>query len=50
MPVLVVAAGYVVCAIVVVRGAPALVLSSLVVLAGAFAVLLSRPKTAAKGT
>lgn len=45
--VLVVAAAFVVCAVVPGRGQLALVLSSLVVIAGAFAALLSRPKTAA---
>ncbi|MEV6907668.1 hypothetical protein [Amycolatopsis sp. NPDC051071] len=48
--VLIVAAAYVLCAVVLAQGQLALVLSSLVVLAGAFAVLLSRPKTAAEGT
>ncbi|WP_181771011.1 hypothetical protein [Amycolatopsis pittospori] len=48
--VLVVAAAYVLCAVVLTQGALALVLSSLVALAGAFAALLSRPKTAAEGT
>ncbi|MFI9453238.1 hypothetical protein [Amycolatopsis sp. NPDC052450] len=46
--VLVVAAAFVLCAVVLARGQLALVLSSLVVLAGAFAALLSRPKTAAE--
>ncbi|RSN18036.1 hypothetical protein DMC63_18850 [Streptomyces sp. WAC 05977] len=45
--VLVVAAAFVLCAVVLAQGQLALVLSSLVVLAGAFAALLSRPKTAA---
>ncbi|WET77482.1 hypothetical protein P3102_25780 [Amycolatopsis sp. QT-25] len=46
--VLVVAAAFVLCAVVLARGQLALVLSSLVALAGAFAALLSRPKTAAE--
>lgn len=46
--VLVVAAAFVLCAVVPAQGQLALVLSSLVVLAGAFAALLSRPKTAAE--
>ncbi|RSN52937.1 hypothetical protein DMH01_39775 [Amycolatopsis sp. WAC 04182] len=46
--VLVVAAVFVLCAVVLARGQVALVLSSLAVLAGAFAALLSRPKTAAE--
>lgn len=46
--VLVVAAAFALCAVVLARGQLALVLSSLVVLAGAFAALLSRPKTAAE--
>ncbi|MBB5851449.1 hypothetical protein ACFQ05_38845 [Amycolatopsis umgeniensis] len=50
VPVLVVAAAYVLCAVVLAQGRLALVLSSLVVLAGAFAALLSRPKTAAEET
>ncbi|RSN43520.1 hypothetical protein DMC64_23110 [Amycolatopsis sp. WAC 04197] len=45
--VLVVAAAFVLCAVVPAHGQLALVLSSLVALAGAFAALLSRPKTAA---
>ncbi|EME61583.1 hypothetical protein [Amycolatopsis decaplanina] len=48
--VLVVAAAYVLCAVVLAQGQLALVLSSLVVLAGAFAALLSRPKAAAEET
>jgi hypothetical protein len=44
---LVVAAAFVLCAVVLTRGQLALLLSSLVVLAGAFAALLSRPKAAA---
>ncbi|WP_073848525.1 hypothetical protein [Amycolatopsis sp. CB00013] len=46
--VLVVAAAFVVCAVVPPQGQLALVLSSLVALAGAFAALLSRPKAAAE--
>ncbi|MFE6615329.1 hypothetical protein [Amycolatopsis sp. NPDC057786] len=46
--VLVVAAAFVLCAVVLAQGQLALVLSSLVVLAGAFAALLRRPKTAAE--
>ncbi|QXV55675.1 hypothetical protein [Amycolatopsis sp. TNS106] len=46
--VLVVAAAFVLCAVVFAQGQLALVLSSLVVLAGAFAALLSRPKAAAE--
>ncbi|WP_410584814.1 hypothetical protein [Amycolatopsis sp. lyj-108] len=46
--VLVVAAAFVLCAVVLAQGQLALVLSSLVALAGAFAALLSRPKTAAE--
>ncbi|MBE1573367.1 hypothetical protein ACFORH_13550 [Amycolatopsis roodepoortensis] len=46
--VLVVAAAFVLCAVVLAQGQLALVLSSLVVLAGAFAALLSRPKAAAE--
>ncbi|MEV7548824.1 hypothetical protein AB0N89_04290 [Amycolatopsis sp. NPDC089917] len=45
--VLVVAAAFVLCAVVLAQGPLALVLSSLVALAGAFAALLSRPKAAA---
>ncbi|GAB3733023.1 hypothetical protein GCM10027598_57260 [Amycolatopsis oliviviridis] len=48
--VLVVTAAYVLCAVVLAQGQLALVLSSLVALAGAFAALLSRPKTAAEET
>ncbi|WP_410599878.1 hypothetical protein [Amycolatopsis sp. lyj-90] len=48
--VLVVAAAFVLCAVVLAQGQLALVLSSLVALAGAFAALLSRPKTAAEET
>ncbi|MFI6302734.1 hypothetical protein ACIBCH_12740 [Amycolatopsis thailandensis] len=48
--VLVVAAAFVLCAVVLARGQLALVLSSLVALAGAFAALLSRPKAAAEET
>ncbi len=46
--VLAVAAAFVLCAVVPARGQLALVLSSLVALAGAFAALLSRPKAAAE--
>ncbi|MFJ8911777.1 hypothetical protein [Amycolatopsis sp. NPDC102389] len=46
--VLVVAAAFGLCAVVPAQGQLALVLSSLVALAGAFAALLSRPKTAAE--
>ncbi|WP_414938114.1 hypothetical protein [Amycolatopsis sp. cmx-11-51] len=48
--VLVVAAAFVLCAVVLAQGQLALVLSSLVALAGAFTALLSRPKTAAEET
>ncbi|WP_101609381.1 hypothetical protein [Amycolatopsis sp. BJA-103] len=48
--VLVAAAAFVLCAVVLAQGQLALVLSSLVALAGAFAALLSRPKTAAEET
>ncbi|OKA10669.1 hypothetical protein ATP06_0203620 [Amycolatopsis regifaucium] len=48
--VLVVAAAFVFCAVVLAQGQLALLLSSLVVLAGAFAALLSRPKAAAGQT
>ncbi|MFC3448894.1 hypothetical protein [Amycolatopsis speibonae] len=48
--VLVVAAAFVLCAVVLAQGPLALVLSSLVALAGAFAALLSRPKAAAEET
>lgn len=48
--VLVVAAAYVLCAVVLAQDELALVLSSLVAFAGAFAALLSRPKAAAEGT
>lgn len=48
--VLVVAAVFVLCAVVLAQGQLALVLSSLVVLAGAFTALLSRPKAAAEET
>ncbi|WP_157358200.1 hypothetical protein [Amycolatopsis alba] len=46
--VLVVTAAYVLCAVVLAQGQLALLLSSLVALAGAFAALLSRPKAAAE--
>ncbi|WP_236725130.1 hypothetical protein [Amycolatopsis orientalis] len=46
---LVMAAAFVLCAVVLAQGQLALLLSSLVVLAGAFAALLSRPKAAAEG-